>query len=684
MLAKYKALTPEQEETEFRLQLERRGRIAQYGKDYTVKWAKKNRRNPLAKEILRRERDRTAGGKILNRTTAVARAAAIGAVVTAIGASVSAAVRFLAQLPAIATNVHKIAIKGQTYNMPEHKVREYEAIEKSVRLDSGVFSSVFGGMVSTLSDIVTGGMPDTISKAAAFLSMDGMSPIDAIVRYTTGIDKDVERLFRTMFNSALRLSFQGKDTTHRQGGLSFSAALAENAQVMEKAFPGMGNVLLGFGNAAEKNLTKKQLEEAKSSSDIFKYIVSALGKSSAVSAQTATPVEHHEADRVAGVFADISTTLANIRDGILTQILAALEPLASWLMVIAKGILANPIFKGRFDSLVASLDVANNEKNVASLAANTIYLRTLETSVPALAAKLGYTTPEQRQAVMQRFERFNEIPSTIHTQKQLDEFFNYIGQEKSLQVVQETNKKLNYEITKFTIGSAESLTTPGKIDRYEIGSTSVVPNVTAGQVGIQASKYIQDNAFNIAQRAEEVIAENGQLSLSTIIRRGAEIERGRDELKRTLQVNNNQKRYWDKNTPEEIERALQIYDNMYAQEMSQLRLLYAFGMDETPAKPGEIRTYLNTLSRREQRETATELTAIEAIAAELPRLLSGVLEGTVRVEGETREEKREYVIRLIDTRTGKEHIIKDVYNIGGGTQPLSGSNIDIRSLLESP
>jgi hypothetical protein len=452
---------------------------------------------------------------------------------------------------------------------------------------------------------------------------------------------------------------------------------------MEKAFPGMGHIVLGFGNAAEKNLTKIQLEEAKNSGDIFGYLVNALNKSASISAQTATPVEHHEADRVAGVFAGISTTLTNIKDGILTQILAALEPLASWLMVIAKGILANPVFKGRFDSLVSSLDAADNEKNVAALAANTVYLRTLETTVPALAAKLGYTAPEQRQAVVYRFERFNEIPGTIRTQEQFDEFFNYIGQEQSLRVVQETNKKLNYEIDKYTTGSAESLTKPGQIDRYEIGSTAVVPNVTAAQVGIQASGYIQNEAFDIALAAEELIAKNGPVSQAYILQRDAEISRGREELRKEIEEKNSYKIPFLRDKPEQIERALEIYDNAHAQEMATLQLLYSLGRDRTPAKPGETRTYLNNLSRREQREITTELTAIEAIRAQMPSLFDSVLEGTVRIEGGPSEEKREYVIRLIDTRTGREYVIRDVYNVGGGSHSLGGSNIDLTSLLES-
>jgi hypothetical protein len=56
----------------------------------------------------------------------------------------------------------------------------------------------------------------------------------------------------------------------------------------------------------------------------------------------------------------------------------------------------------------------------------------------------------------------------------------------------------------------------------------------------------------------------------------------------------------------------------------------------------------------------------------------------VRVEGGPSEDKREYIIRLIDTRTGTEYVIKDVYNGGGGTQPLRGSNIDFSGTRGSP
>jgi hypothetical protein len=453
---------------------------------------------------------------------------------------------------------------------------------------------------------------------------------------------------------------------------------------MDKAFPGMGHVLLVLGNAAQDFLTKGQLEEAKNSDNIFEYLVNTLNRSSLAATETATGVEHDEAHKTGKDFADIATTLATIRDGILVKILAALQPLASWLMVIAKGILANTAFKGRFDSMVAALDAADHEKNVAALAANTIHLRTLEASVPVLAEKLGYTTPEQRQAVMYRFEKYGEIPGGLTTQKQLDEFFNYIGQEQSLRLVQETNKKLTYETTKYRTGSAESLTKPGEIDRYEIGSTVVVPNASAGQVAIKASDYIQKEAFDIALAADEMIVANGPVSRDTLVRRAAEIEREREELKHTLENSNHIRQYWRPNTPEEVEEALQVYDNRNAQELATLQWLYILGKDGTPARPGEARTYLNELSRREQLETAAELTAIEAVKAQMPHLFDALLEGKMRIEGGPSENKREYTIRLIDTETGKEYTIRDVYNAGGGTQSLGESNIDFRDFSESP
>jgi hypothetical protein len=351
-------------------------------------------------------------------------------------------------------------------------------------------------------------------------------------------------------------------------------------------------------------------------------------------------------------------------------------------MVIAKGILANPVFKGKFDHLVSSLDAADNAKNVASLAANTVYLRTLEASVPALAAKLGYTTPEQRENILHRFERFGEIPSNIRTREQFDAFFNYVGQEHSLRLVRETNKELEYEITKFTTGSAESLKKPGKIDRYEIGSTTVVPNVTAAQIGIKASNYIQTNAFDAVLDADRILIEQGPVTQEMISQRADEIKRGREALRRKLETEGNPKLYGLKYKPEQIEEAIRIYDNRNAREMAAMQWLYALGRGGTPAKPGEARTYLNRLSRREQGEITTELTAIEAIRAQSAQLLEGVLNGVIHVEGGPDEGKREYIIRLIDTRTGKEHVIRDVRNIGGNTQSLIGSNIDLANITE--
>jgi hypothetical protein len=83
-----------------------------------------------------------------------------------------------------------------------------------------------------------------------------------------------------------------------------------------------------------------------------------------------------------------------------------------------------------------------------------------------------------------------------------------------------------------------------------------------------------------------------------------------------------------------------------------------------------------------QADTVTELTAAEAIDAK--GLLEGFLEGKYRIAGKTEADKREYTIRLIDVNTGREYVIKDIFNKGGASGLFGGTTIDWEATLSAP
>ncbi|MDR2444509.1 MAG: hypothetical protein LBD44_01035, partial [Spirochaetaceae bacterium] len=179
--ARYKNISPQQEADEYKFKMEQRARRLQYEADYAVNnpsdptvlakqqkidernkrilqqtpgtkefkkrigqrldsrvasgkeelaWARRNKREPLAKEIIKRNRMKTFTGRALERTKSFVKTAAAGAVIGGIFAAVSAAVKFLSSLPDILTNVRTIAVKGATLGVTNAQLVRFAALEK--------------------------------------------------------------------------------------------------------------------------------------------------------------------------------------------------------------------------------------------------------------------------------------------------------------------------------------------------------------------------------------------------------------------------------------------------------------------------------------------------------------------------------------------------------------------------
>jgi hypothetical protein len=176
MLAKYKAMTPEQDKEEFRLRLQRRSRLAKYQREYE----EAHPDDPLVS--LKRRRAR----KLKNRRRRAMAKNAAGRTITVIISAVMLAIGVLSKILSSVVEVAGALRKRQSdaakYNLPSGEMQKFTDIENSMfGLEKGTFSKVFGN-VMRFADPTMPSFSSGIKNAAVLLQKD----VPDLIGFVTG------------------------------------------------------------------------------------------------------------------------------------------------------------------------------------------------------------------------------------------------------------------------------------------------------------------------------------------------------------------------------------------------------------------------------------------------------------------------------------------------------------------
>jgi hypothetical protein len=176
LLAKHKAMTPEQENEEFRLRLQRRGRQAKYQREYE----EANPDDPLVS--LKKERAR----KIKNRRRRAMIKNAAGRTVAVIVSAVMMAIGVLSKILSGVVETAGILRKRQSdsakYNLPSSEMQKFTNIENSMfGLEKGAFSKIFGNLMR-FADPTMPSFSSGIKNAAVLLQED----VPDLIGFVTG------------------------------------------------------------------------------------------------------------------------------------------------------------------------------------------------------------------------------------------------------------------------------------------------------------------------------------------------------------------------------------------------------------------------------------------------------------------------------------------------------------------
>jgi hypothetical protein len=707
---------------EFEAKIKRRLDKHAANDDIATKWAKLNRGHPVAKAILKNRRNRTAGGRVLNKALSAARFGAIGAILSVITTAVGMMVKFLSGLPALAENVRKMANRGAVLGVTDGKLRQLESLEGRLGgLDKGAVGEYLYAMHSKIADVATSeGMVEVIDKLSPLLSRSetGSTLISKIAHYSVGQNTDTNGLGNDLLNAILMISMQGKtlygDTYNASDALrfnaitfgrglgaeeiinSFAAALQNPALIPATVREQIRNVANGRNETINgENITGGKVLDA---------IIAAIeGKKDTLKPRdTATVVEWKAADEVAAQWRNLAETFREMKIGVLVTIASTLSGILSFVETIAKGFLMSLPggLKERFAPIVQGMDERAYFRNKNSLSDLETVITFIEQSALTFADANGLVRVQKdytdAAGVRHSFQsREHQLRMGILG---LEKSFyggqegiprEFVGKEKEFQTLMEMIRfwRLNENKLAETKAVVEGYENMGatityqirdkdskivnKDYKYEVGNMPSVSNTSSStQLSVQAKNDLLA-AMTSSDRLIDSMASNDNW-WDRAVNDVRDWHMG--ELEKILEKDGTLSSA-DRNSLEKYRNAKARLDN-YASDGLAIDALRPEGQPDTYIK-GEAAVITGRNARTTEENLAQISKAIIEIRAQAGEgAFHGVIENNITVSGIIKAEDRTYTIELIDKATGRSlGTVRDVQNMS--------SNLDMTNIYES-
>jgi hypothetical protein len=485
-----------------------------------VKWARANRSDPAAKAILRSSRK---GGvsRLLRGVGAMAR----NTVLMGISAALAAAVKFLSALPGVASDVRHLSAKGNALAMTDVSLRGYRHMEQVTGMEDGSLAETFGAIVHSMPDIRTGNsrMAAIVNDIAAVSASDPNSQAVAKTIQFGLYGGNPGDLWQEYLNTSFRLAYLDKG--HLGSDEDFSNSLRNSLGVYEAAAPGItgqGAALaaaLGRMTPEEKQMAQRvaggeSLEingKAVRGFEVYDALAALLGvdDSKWTPKNTATPVELKAAEQVSQSWVELSTTVGEIKSGVLAQILTATEGISVWLRDILKTIMALPIFGGRFDAVLAYMDEEDYRKNVSAKESLERQKLGAEASARALGEPFGMRTDADHAAALADWRSGVGVPAHYRAAGLAGVYERYV---RSLYDLDEVNAKLggvDGMLSAYRTGSVPDPNDPTKTIPRSLGGMSRPFGWRSEQVAVRvADRMAWDEQKFVAAVAEVLLTKD--------------------------------------------------------------------------------------------------------------------------------------------------------------------------------
>jgi hypothetical protein len=380
-----------------------------------LEWARKNKNHPLAKAIIRKHRSKTAGGRLLNRAAGLARTTLIATIIGVISAGVKAMVNFLALLPSVAANVHKLSMAGSRYNITEESLYDFIKVNKKIlgnEAGEGVARGFLESVYVQLASVVNGNIEGAVKPFAAVSGAVGGKAINTMARYHVG-DAFIGDVIRDTIDDSAKAVFGKWSITKGMGGAaSIEDSFARVVRHLEdtfggdagKSFVGLYEKWKGLDQTTQDDIASKVTQGKGSFIDL---LIPHLGDLSEI--DVSSFIDYEQAKNVIAIGRELKEDALSVRDGVLIKIAARLEPILEILrqMLVALLEMANKATGGLFtETLKYFYDQAavNNDRSREIIEER---LPSAKRAASAMDVAMGFgdLKPEERSRILEEFNR---------------------------------------------------------------------------------------------------------------------------------------------------------------------------------------------------------------------------------------------------------------------------------------
>jgi hypothetical protein len=516
-----KAVLRERERTpgteEYRQYMSRRLMLNDVGADEKEKilktYIKQNPKSRLAKEFKRKRREavKNTTRKVAGRITELERSIRNKALTGILGfAAIIAAttLRLLSAVLKIGDVVRDNAANAQEFALNEEQMRTYSLIESNLKIPKGTYSKLFGAIQGNLSNLDSGGLDSWIDKTAIISRRNNFKSVYEAIDYSLmKPGTSVMTVLKESFNDAFIAAY------NRQTGIfdsdSFTRALATNAKAFSTKLPEAPKLFNALGEwylkSASDETRKKVEEAAKKGGDPYTILEKDVAGREIKLQQEITPAAIlARSEEVAKTFDRVRTTFETIRDGLLTNILAAVEPLAGYLYSLLKyflgflntfefGPFKSP-FHGQLTGVITTMNEGIYEQNKDSEAKVAGFKLLAEARLKAAAEEIGYS-PALAGFYANDFKNHYIIHPGSFKTPTFEEITDFIAKYDDLIGWQDKDKELKEQEA---------------IYRKEgLGSLSYRPvtGVTALEGGRKVFAELASSLYSLAQDVERILNE---------------------------------------------------------------------------------------------------------------------------------------------------------------------------------
>ena len=639
--------------------------------DVATEWAKKNRKNPIAKAILKNRRNRTASGRMLNKALSAVKFGAWGALLTIITTAVGTMVKFLSILPGIATNVHRLAAKGAKYNISNTLMNDYEALGKVIGLDKDVFKTTQGLIHSKLSSVITGDLDGVLSSIAAVSSIGGGRAIRASSNYFKGDTDNPDPTMRAAVNDLFTATFNGR-TVQGIKAKTPNGAFQANVADFDKAF-GIGDLaseLFSYWQIMDTAGIPEAQDIAKKSAaggNFFELMLEYIKPISAYDIAGGNAVTRSA--EVGQGYQKLKTTAGNVLEGILIKILAYMEPIVNFLEDILIGILKflnHKVFEGQFTTQLQGMYDARANSNAGKEEFNRAQMAVVQTETTKLRKHYRLTNEVTRNNALKLIESGGVPDGMTFVEAQ-----NFYASEK----LYERIKQKDAELTSKEARSGENRVSDVSSSAYGTHVEAQVSRVVHRHAEIledTINKYgtdpdtLKDTALNLT---EKILEKERDLTA----------RRSRRPSESKLADNLYLKSVYDGRE----NKTMDELNTLYAERAAVMQIVNTPELrSDTSRRAQRIEDASN--ARRLGEETTVKSQIVDRFRADgmLNSLITGLADGTATLSVEISPERREF---SFDFKVNGEHrhSVNDVVNPNVSTT-MHINDIFNSALYESP